>query len=395
MKTTNHTWLFKLSLLSISVLLMSAPIIAAALPSMFQDFPEQSKSAVETLLTVPNFGIILALLVSPLCIRLMGKKKTVMLGLTLALVSGLLPVFLSSYPLLFAARFAFGAGIGLFNSLAVSLLAEFFHGDELATMMGYQSMAGSLGSALLSFGNSYLVTLGWHQTFLAYLVILPVMILFGSFVKLDDTSSDNAHTEAPSERIAFNTPVLGLSLLIFFLFTFFMTSVVKLPEFIVSNGIGSASSVSIISGLSTLVGIPIGIFYGRIHKRLKKTVLPLGLFIASFGFFIISLATAMPLLISGVILIGVGFGLSVPFIYTWTAQVAPEHAVNISYTCLIIATNIGVFSSPLILKLFGDLFSDTSSGFSMLVAAGGFLTLSLVMAAKVLVSAKTEKLIKN
>lgn len=74
MKLQKQHWLFKLSLLSVSVLLMSAPIISAALPLMFTDFPDQSKSAIETLLTVPNFGIILALLISPLCIRFFWKK---------------------------------------------------------------------------------------------------------------------------------------------------------------------------------------------------------------------------------------------------------------------------------------------------------------------------------
>lgn len=74
MKTKQQQLIFKISLLSISVLLMSAPIISAALPSMIDSFPGQSKSAVETLLTIPNFGIILALLFSPFCIRMIGKK---------------------------------------------------------------------------------------------------------------------------------------------------------------------------------------------------------------------------------------------------------------------------------------------------------------------------------
>lgn len=395
MNTKKHSWIFKLSLLSISLLLMSAPVIAPALPLMFQDFPDQSKASVETLLTVPNIGIITALLVSPFCIRLIGKKKTVLIGLTLALISGLLPIFTSNYMLIFSARFTFGIGIGLFNSLAVSLLAEFFHGDNLATMMGYQSMASSLGAAALSFSISYLVTLGWHQTFLAYLVIIPVIILFGFFIKLDEISTVDAQETTSNERIAFNTHVVGLSILMVFLFAFFMTSVVKLPEFIISKGIGTASSVSIISGLSTLVAIPVGIFYGRFYRTLRNAVLPIGLCIVAGGFLIISLSTSIPTLVFGVILIGIGFGLSIPFIYTWMAQVAPENAVNISYTCLIIATNIGVFCSPLILSSFGNFFEDNSPGFSMLIASGGFLSLSLIMSAKFLLLRKTERLNEN
>ena len=395
MKLQKQHWLFKLSLLSVSVLLMSAPIISAALPLMFTDFPDQSKSAIETLLTVPNFGIILALLISPLCIRFFGKKNTVILGLCLALISGILPAIISNYSMILVSRFTFGAGIGLFNSLAVSLLAEFYQGDELSTMMGFQSVAGSLGSAGLSFLISYLVTLGWHQTFWAYLIILPVLFLFGFFVTIDEKKATTKSTAVAPEKITFNLAVIGLSVLIFFLFAFFMTSVVKLPEFIVSSGIGSTSSVSIIAGLSTLVGIPIGLFYGKIHKLLQQMLLPLGLLLAAIGFFIISKSSNLPILIIGVLLIGIGFGASVPFIYTWTAKVAPKNAINISYTCLIIATNIGVFFSPILLNTLGNLFGNSSPAFSMLVASGGFLALAVVMGTSLLIKEKNRSLLKN
>ena len=391
MKTKQQQAIFKVSLLSISVLLMSAPIISAALPAMIDSFTSQSKSAVETVLTIPNFGIILALLLSPFCIRVIGKKNTVLTGLVIALISGLLPALISNYSLLLGARFTFGIGIGLFNSLAVSLLAEFYEGDELSTMMGFQSMAGSLGSAGLSFCISYLVTLGWQQTFWAYLIILPVLILFGFFVQIPESPKTQATGEAQTEKFTVNLSVVGLSILIFFLFAFFMASVIKLPEFIIHNKIGSASSVSIITGLSTLVGIPIGMFYGKIHQVLKQLVLPIGLLISAIGFFIISQSTTLPILLTGVICSGVGFGLAVPFIYTWTALVADKQAINFAYTCLIIATNMGVFFSPVLLNTLSKLAGHTSAGSSLLMAALGFLCMSLVMSMKLVLKKKPIK----
>lgn len=388
MKTKQQQSIFKISLLSISVLLMSAPIISAALPSMIDSFPSQSKSAVETLLTIPNVGIILALLFSPFCIRMIGKKKTVLVGLVIALISGLLPALISNYTLILGARFIFGIGIGLFNSLAVSLLAEFYEGDELSTMMGFQSMAGSLGSAGLSFFISYLVTLGWQQTFWAYLIILPVLFLFGFFVQIPESQHTQTTAEVQTEKISVNLPIVGLSVLIFFLFSFFMASVIKLPEFIIHNNIGSASSVSIITGLSTLVGIPVGMFYGKIHQLLKQQVLPIGLFISAIGFFIVSQSSNLPILLIGVGFSGVGFGLAVPFIYTWTALVADKRAINFAYTCLIIATNIGVFFSPVLLNTLGKLFGNTSADFSLFMAALGFLCMSLIMSIKLIFKKK-------
>ena len=50
-------------------------------------------------------------------------------------------------------RFLLGAGIGLFNSLAVSLIPQFYVDDEeeRASMLGFQNVMSSIGAAVSSF----------------------------------------------------------------------------------------------------------------------------------------------------------------------------------------------------------------------------------------------------
>lgn len=391
MQTSKHSWIFKIALLSISALLSSAAVISPVIPDMITAFPDQSKAAVETLLTVPNFGIIFSLFLSPILIKFIGKKATILFGLTIALISGILPIFVADYTTILAARFAFGAGIGLFNSLAVSLLPEFFEGDELASMMGFQSMAGSLGSAILSFSLSYLITLGWQQSFYVYLIILPTIFIFATFVKLaPKAAATNQAGPIAEEKIRFNLPVVGIALLMFILFGLFMTSVIKLPELIVSSGIGTASSVSIISGISTLVGLPVGILYGTFYKKVNRMILPIGLLTVTCGFFVLSIAPNLPVLIAGVLMTGIGFGLSIPYIYTWTAEIAPKNAINISYTLLLITINIGVFCSPLLMNAIAVAFNNYSPAFSMMVAGIGFLLLFIFITLKTIAIKRKE-----
>lgn len=260
-KTTKKP-IFKISLLSISLLLMLAPVIAPAIPLMGEAFTGQSKSSVELLLTVPNFGIIAALFMSPLAIKGIGKKATILLGMSLALISGVVPIFFSNYYLILLLRFMFGFGIGLFNSLAVSLLAEFYEGEELATMMGLQSMVGALGSAILSFAVGYFILSGWQATFSIYFIIVPVMILFMLFVPIQREEKVQVQEEIidGQSKQTLNAGVLSIAALIFFLFTFYMVIPIKMPEFVLTKGIGTMSSISIVTGLSTLIGIPVGIF---------------------------------------------------------------------------------------------------------------------------------------
>ena len=60
-KVNPKSGLFKVALLSISLLLMIAPQISSVLPLMYSSFPGVSRAAVETLSTIPNIGIVIGL----------------------------------------------------------------------------------------------------------------------------------------------------------------------------------------------------------------------------------------------------------------------------------------------------------------------------------------------
>ena len=127
--------LFKASLLSISLVLVAGPVISSLIPLMQQSFPNQSTSSIELIATIPNFGILIFVLLSNIFIKFLGKKNTVLLGLLIALIAGIVPVFVDNYTVILVSRFLFGAGIGLFNALAVSLITELYDGDEQASLM--------------------------------------------------------------------------------------------------------------------------------------------------------------------------------------------------------------------------------------------------------------------
>lgn len=379
MNINKNSLLFKVSILSISGLLMLAPVVSATLPLMYNSFPTLGKSAVETLLTVPNFGIIAGLFISPLFVRISGPKVTIMAGLALALIAGIYPSISGDYITILVSRFLLGLGIGLFNSLAVSLLSQFYSGNQLSSMMGLQSMVGGLGSALSAFVVGYLVTISWHAAFAIYLVILPVLCLFGLVVRLEKPNVSTKNARQTKVRQTINAPVVTFAVLIFFLYVFFMMIVIKLPELIISKHIGTASEVSIISGMTTLVGIPTGILYGKVYKKLGDKVPIISFISMSIGFLILAIANGVFGVIIGVLFSGIGFGLSIPFINTKIAQVAPKGSTNIAYTVILILTNAGVFCSPVILNSLGRIAGNTTPQFSMIISSVGFLVLFFIL----------------
>lgn len=201
--------IFKISLLSISIFLMMAPAIAPALPLMYNAFP-----GVEMLSTIPNIGIVIGLFVSPFLIKFIGEKATIIVGLLITLIAGTFPMYMTAYSPILVSRFLIGAGIGLFNSLAVSLIPQFYGNDEdkLATMVGFQNVMGSLGAAIASFLISWLLTISWHAAFAIYFLVIPVLILFTIFVPLPSSRISKKNTQTankPKEKQTINAMSLS------------------------------------------------------------------------------------------------------------------------------------------------------------------------------------------
>lgn len=264
---------------------------------MYHAFPGVDQAGVETLATIPNIGIVIGLLISPFLIRFIGEKATILTGLVVTLLSGTFPMYATAYTPILISRFLIGAGIGLFNSLAVSLISQFYGDDEeeSATMVGYQNVMGGLGAAIASFLISYLITISWHAAFAIYFLVIPVLILFTIFM--------------------------------FFIFLFYMPMSFKIPAFVVEEKLGTVSELLLLTGILNLVSIPVGASFGFFFKRLHDKIFPIGFLI-----------------------LGIGFGLSVPYMYNWLDWSAPKNSVNLATTIVLVLVNVGCAISPMVLN---------------------------------------------
>lgn len=374
-KINTKSFLFKFALLSISMLLMAAPNIAAAIPLMSKTFTGQSASAIETISTIPNLGIIAGIFISSILVNFLGQKKTVIFGLIVALIFGITPVFSNNYYVVIISRLLLGVGIGLFNSLAISMISDFYGGDELSTMMGFQSSVSSLGSSILSFLVGYLIAFGWHATFIIYAIALPIMIIFGVVIPNVENKSVK-HEKSVHQKV--NFPVILISVMTFFIYAFFMVVTVKLADLLTYKNMGTGSQAATILGVFTLVSMAIGFVYGFIHKLLKQYTLVVGFSLMAVGFAILSRAASIANVTIGVVIVGLGFALVIPFIYTIINTIAPKGSENLASSVMLIFTNVGVFISPTLINYLSGLMGSQQPDMNMRVAAYGFGFLLLI-----------------
>ncbi|NCB66590.1 MAG: MFS transporter [Bacilli bacterium] len=168
--------------MSSSFVVVSGGAIAVNVPAIARDFPEIPLPLVESLTTMPSLFLIVSVLLSHAIARKVGYKRTVLVGLATVLVSGLVPVFVHHFWIIFLSRALFGFGIGLFNSLLVSFIRHFYEGAERAAMIGLQSAFEGIGGMTISFLVGQLLKIDWQTSFWVYLAALPAMLLFAALV---------------------------------------------------------------------------------------------------------------------------------------------------------------------------------------------------------------------
>lgn len=344
-------WLMKLSLLAISLVLTSNTAIASALPMMLGYYKDQSQSSVELLMTIPQLTVVIFIALSSIIAKKIGQKKTVLLGLIIAGVAGVLPVLTSNFGLLMFSRAALGAGFGLFNSLAVSMISEFFDGDEAATLIGFQSAFQGLGAAVMTFAAGHLLNFGWQRAFLVYLIIIPIIFLFMFFVPEPgkDKEADSvaqAETELVTEKTKLSSTTIMYGILIFFLCIFYMIVVVKLSLYITEANLGSASDAGTLLSFMQIANMVAGFLFGLIYKGLKKLTLPVSFFVMALGLFLIMTASNLVLVGIGAALNGVAFAMFVPYIFNDANSLVPQSAKASTTSFILVLANIGNFLSP-------------------------------------------------
>lgn len=369
MNKIKNKFIFKIALLSISLFIYSAATISPTLTLISKSFPNISSTSIEMLLTVSYFGIMVGLLISPILVRYLGQKIVIITGLILTALCGAFPAFSNSFALIMTSRILLGFGIGLFNSLAVSLIPQFYQDepDEMASMVGFQTITGYIGSALSSFVIGYLVSINWHVPFLIFLIAIPIMILFTIAVPLPKAKATKKVDTTKKGKVHFNSKIIIILIVMFLMYLFYMPISFELPAFIVDNHIGSPSTTGLVTGISTLIGIPVGAIFGKVYGKLHSKVFPIGFGLVALGFLMIVFSKNLAILIASVIVVGIGYGLGEPFLYNWIDNVAERNIINLVTTIVLILSNIGSFISPQVINSLAKVTNHaTSQGIFMI-----------------------------
>lgn len=355
-KSNKHNWKLKVGILGISLFLQVAGSNLAAIPLIAKSFPKESITSVQALFTLPSFTIMLFILFSNAFIKWFGKRNTVIIGMITTVVGGLIPVFINNFAIIVASRLLVGAGIGLFTSLAVSLIGDCFSGDEQKTLIGIQGAMGTLGNSSMTFVSGLLLGIKWQATFLYFLVVIPFLILFmlGYTSKMEKETTvkkkNTAHINPKEKKHAKIPELIYVAFVMLFLyFAAFMVEATASALVIQQNNLANQGALSIEIAVAGLIGAVISMGYSRIFKVLKHFTPVVAIACGAVGFIICSQAANMTIFFVGLLFMMIS-SLIIPYVYDTILGDVDSSISNLIISIAQVCNNLGAFASPYVIS---------------------------------------------
>ena len=337
----------KFSLLSISILLMSHLAISPVIPNLYNFYhtnnPNIGLASVESLATIPAMMITIFVLLSNGVIKLIGKKNTVLLGLILIFIFGIVPTFTTNFKVVLISRLLLGAGIGLFNSLSISMISDFFDEEHRGTMIGLRTAFLNIGKALTTFISGYLLIYGIQYTFLVYALALPIFIIFLLFVP----NAENVNNKKVS--IKFHKETILLTLLTFLVGISYMGATIKIPTLLAEKYHYQPDVARNLLTILALSGILSGVIFGILVKRFKNLTLPIMLSFMTVGSILFTLTNNIVIFYVAAIFIGISFVGTMSFNFFYISKELENKFINFATSVILVGGNIGVILTPVVL----------------------------------------------
>ncbi len=365
MKTDRSHIKIIVAIFAASAMMASCNTLVPLLAKIRESFPEQSVSRVQMVFTLTSLVAVPTMLVSSALTRAFSKKSLTVVSLLFMFVGGMIPVFVNeTFWVLYAAAALIGIGMGILNVMSSALVSDHFKGLDKGRVMGIQSIALSVGSALMSWLSGEIAkTAHWSRAMLVFLISLPLLLVFLLFMPADSRTPIQ-----PSGKAVYNRRLIFFVVLTLFwglLYTSFQTNVAM---FIEETGYGDTAFAGVVSAVFMVIGIPCGLLMGPMIKLTKNKLLPLAILSAAAGMLCAAFAKGPVPIFIGSLLVGVAFGTYGPASNTAAATMVPAEAAAAGIALMKAVGHFGRFFSPKVLNAVSELFGG---GFRKVFLVGG------------------------
>jgi len=364
-------FLEKVSILSLSLVLITSFSISSALPAMFDYYQGYSTGQVELLVSLPSFGIMTMLLLNGVLERIFPERLQLTLGLLVLSISGTAPFWYQGYYFVFATRLLFGLGVGMLNAKAISIISERYHGKTRIQMLGFRGSAEVVGASILTLAVGQLLAFGWTATFLVYaagLVVLALFLLFVPYGKAEVHESKHQTEETVRLTASMKQLIFFLAIVAAVIVCTNTAITFRIPSLMIEAGFGDAQLSSLVLSAMQLIGILAGISFSFLISAFKERLLLVAGVTFGIGQIIIALAPSLWVVVAGSLLGGFAYSIALTTVFQLISEKIPAKLLNKATSFAVLGCSFGASATPFILSGIGLVTLDGRMTFIILGA---------------------------
>ena len=328
--------------------LTSLPGLAVSpiLDKLTKVFPNATEMELQMLTSLPSLLIIPFVLLSGHLAERVGFVRSLLCGLWLFLISGILYFLCNAMWQLIAVSVLLGVGTGIIIPLSTALVSRYFVGEYRTRQFGYSSAITNASLVIATALTGYLANIQWRLPFAVYLLpaVSIMLVPFLSREKGVDGTSEEATKSA--------LPVTNYRALAmysaYYLFITYLIVVINfnLPFLMGEYKLGSGSTGVVTSLFFLSIMLP-GFFLPQLLRIMRGHIAQYCLALIGLGLWMIYLYGSVYTIAIGCIICGFGYGVAQPYLYDRCVAVAPR---NTSFAlAIIMAMNyIAIVVAPFI-----------------------------------------------
>lgn len=350
--------------------------VSPILGDMNNIFPKASDLEIQMLTSLPSLLIIpFVLLAGHLST---GRSKLAILyeGLAIFTLCGVACLLAKSMTALIIASSILGIGAGMIIPLSTGLVVDYFTGNVRVQQLGYSSAINNLTLVAATALTGYVADINWHLSFLVYL--LPGVSLILSLALRRETPTPEPKHSDQYKQTTINRRHLWVLTAFYFVATYITLVITFDTAFLFEKYHISQHLAGISISLFFLAIMLPGLFLNRIIAVTRSYTNALSAMAMTVGLLLLSISKSPILLISGVILTGLGYGVIQPLIYDKAAIIAPPKLATKALSVVMAANYTAIILCPFIINAARRLFASHSEQFGFILNASVAAVVTLI-----------------
>ncbi|HJJ47451.1 MAG TPA: MFS transporter [Methanocorpusculum sp.] len=306
-----------------------------------------------------------------------GRVKILSGALLFFGLAGVSGFFLEDLYAIIACRLVLGISIAGILPMVSALITEYYAPEIAARYLGYLSASNGICVTVLQTACGALAILGWHYSFLIYILGLAALPFVIIFLKEPVRKSQEEKSSSADEK---PMPKVGMYVLVYL--TMILCAVmmylptVNLSYYLAEAGISdSAFWTGLLLGVFGISSTITGILFWRIASRLSfGRIFALVFGLETAGLITIGISQNIFVICAGLILIGFALGLALPNASAWIGKITPGRVLGKFMSGVTVSIFVGLFcttfAAPVLLGIVG---AGNYAGMFLLCACAGLL----------------------